>query len=383
MPGIDEHSAIWAKAATVAGALAGEMCDYSVAEPTLNLALARSRRLGDPRLTAHALNELGMMAKNRGRYSAATALFEESLSLFRALRDPRAGSWSLCNLAIVDYFQGDLERAAALFEEGLTIVRSKGITTDIARLLNNLGVIRWEQGDIQQAIAHLQECLPLHQAMLDKRGLADALDSLGDIAWSLHDDSIAAAHYAESLAMSWELGELTDIGKLLAGIATLAAQHGHGVPATRLLGALASLEATLGAEASPPQRTRREGTIASLRAALDDGTFATAYAEGAALPLPRAVAEAIAVATPLATADPPLRPTTAAITPSATERLGLTPRELDVLTLLAAGRSDQAIADALWISRKTASNHVAAILRKLGVARRRAAAIRAVEDGLV
>lgn len=51
-------------------------------------------------------------------------------------------------------------------------------------------------------------------------------------------------------------------------------------------------------------------------------------------------------------------------------RFGLTDRERDVLLLLAAGRSNPEIAQALFISAKTASVHVSNILAKLGVSRR-------------
>ncbi|MFI0222779.1 helix-turn-helix transcriptional regulator [Streptomyces lydicus] len=50
--------------------------------------------------------------------------------------------------------------------------------------------------------------------------------------------------------------------------------------------------------------------------------------------------------------------------------LGLTPRERDVLRLVAEGRSNRQIADALFISPKTASVHVSNILAKLGVSGR-------------
>jgi DNA-binding NarL/FixJ family response regulator len=52
----------------------------------------------------------------------------------------------------------------------------------------------------------------------------------------------------------------------------------------------------------------------------------------------------------------------------------LTDREQEVLRHLEAGRSNGEIADALYISRKTASVHVSNILRKLGVSDRVAAA---------
>ena len=53
---------------------------------------------------------------------------------------------------------------------------------------------------------------------------------------------------------------------------------------------------------------------------------------------------------------------------------GLTPREQEVLWLVAAGRSNGDIAAELFISRRTASVHVSNILGKLGVSSRGEAA---------
>ena len=63
--------------------------------------------------------------------------------------------------------------------------------------------------------------------------------------------------------------------------------------------------------------------------------------------------------------------------------LGLTARELDVLALVAEGRSNRQIAEALFISAKTASVHVSNILAKLGVASRVEAAAVAHRHGLL
>ena len=54
--------------------------------------------------------------------------------------------------------------------------------------------------------------------------------------------------------------------------------------------------------------------------------------------------------------------------------LGLTPREAEVLTLVARGYTNQEIADTLVISVKTASVHVSHILHKLNAPNRREAA---------
>jgi DNA-binding NarL/FixJ family response regulator len=61
----------------------------------------------------------------------------------------------------------------------------------------------------------------------------------------------------------------------------------------------------------------------------------------------------------------------------------LTPRELQVLTLLARGLSNSQIADQLVVSDATAKTHVARVLMKLGLPDRVHAVIQAYETGLI
>ena len=60
-------------------------------------------------------------------------------------------------------------------------------------------------------------------------------------------------------------------------------------------------------------------------------------------------------------------PTRVTIDETSAHTLGLTAREAEVLTLVAAGRTNRQIGDELYVSDKTASVHVSNILRKLGV----------------
>jgi DNA-binding NarL/FixJ family response regulator len=60
-------------------------------------------------------------------------------------------------------------------------------------------------------------------------------------------------------------------------------------------------------------------------------------------------------------------PTRVLVDEMSAERLGLTPREAEVLGLVAAGRTNRQIGEQLFVSDKTASVHVSNILRKLGV----------------
>ncbi len=63
-------------------------------------------------------------------------------------------------------------------------------------------------------------------------------------------------------------------------------------------------------------------------------------------------------------------------------RRALTPRELEVLALVAEGLTNRAIGERLFISDKTASVHVSNILAKLGVSSRTEAAAVAHREGL-
>ena len=62
--------------------------------------------------------------------------------------------------------------------------------------------------------------------------------------------------------------------------------------------------------------------------------------------------------------------------------LDITPRELDVLRLVAQGRTNRQIGESLFISEKTASVHVTNLMRKLGVGSRVEAATIAVRNGM-
>jgi len=79
---------------------------------------------------------------------------------------------------------------------------------------------------------------------------------------------------------------------------------------------------------------------------------------------------------------PPAAAAPVASTPAPAAQLGLTPREAEVLALVAAGRSNRQIAQALFISPKTVGVHVSNILAKLGVAGRVEAAAIAHRLGL-
>jgi DNA-binding CsgD family transcriptional regulator len=144
--------------------------------------------------------------------------------------------------------------------------------------------------------------------------------------------------------------------------------------ATRLLGAAAALAETVNDPLTPAEQARCQDAVTEARASLGDTNFKAAWAAGQTLTAEQAAAEAAEI---LAAMGAPSAPSSVGNNP-----FGLTPRESEILALLAEGRSNQAIADTLFISPRTAKNHVAHILAKLGVGSRAAAVAYALRHGL-
>jgi len=120
----------------------------------------------------------------------------------------------------------------------------------------------------------------------------------------------------------------------------------------------------------------------------EPGLGAALWAAGARGLLPRSVSGArlaaalVAVCAGLAALDPDL--TAGLPAPAATASIEpLTPREMDVLELLAEGLANRAIAQRLGISEHTVKFHLNAILGKLGAQSRTEAVVLAIRLGLL
>ena len=137
--------------------------------------------------------------------------------------------------------------------------------------------------------------------------------------------------------------------------------------AARLCGAAEALTELAGVPLVVPPPSQYARLVAELRAELGDDAFASAWSAGRALSASDAIEEALV---------PPSVPGEAA---TAT----LSPRELEVLSLLARGRSDRMTAEELFLSVRTVEGHVARILTKLGVRTREEASRTVGPGGLV
>jgi DNA-binding NarL/FixJ family response regulator len=136
-------------------------------------------------------------------------------------------------------------------------------------------------------------------------------------------------------------------------------------------------------------RLREAEAILAARGSRDDAAAALAeaasIAEGLeAMPLAEQVARLAGRARiSLPASRSPVDATTAGTTDEGRTGLDLTPREAEVLRLVVAGWTNQQIADALFITRKTASVHVSNIMGKLGASNRGEAAALAQRLGMI
>jgi DNA-binding NarL/FixJ family response regulator len=159
--------------------------------------------------------------------------------------------------------------------------------------------------------------------------------------------------------------------RLLGELDTAAGQH---EAATAHLDAALSLA---DACAAPYERALTLLAVAELHSAESQPDQASiALAEARALLVPLDARPALARADALAAPPPPVPATPAALP------FGLTAREAEVLALVAAGLSDAAVAERLFLSRFTVKAHMRAVYGKLGTSSRTAAARLARDHGL-
>jgi DNA-binding NarL/FixJ family response regulator len=117
-----------------------------------------------------------------------------------------------------------------------------------------------------------------------------------------------------------------------------------------------------------------ERAVAAAQRALGEPAFIAAWEAGRQLAWDDLRAEIDALVDAVTALPDPL--------PAPADSHGLSPREWDVLRLVAEGRSNRDIAEVLSLSERTVENHVRHILDKLGLESRIAAATWAVRHGL-
>ena len=357
-----------------AAAIAGDQGDYDEARRYFEACLAIAERLGDTGTEARARRGLGILASNQSDFVQAEMLFAQALERFRALEDQPGIGRCLNDLGLVAERQGDHDRAIAYQEEALPIARTVGDDWQVGIILGNLGGAYYERGEFARGEALCQEALDVCRRIGDTFGVAVNLHDLGTFAFERRDPLGAIANYRESLLLTRELGEGHLASRTLDRLGVALHQTGAARAAARLSGAAAAFRESVGDSLFLEEDANLRMRFQQVRDELGEDTFVALWEAGRTVPFDLAVEEGIALS------DKALASHRPAPTPAIT---GLSPREVDVLRLLADGQADKAIANELFISPRTASSHVAAIIAKLGVDSRTAAVALALRNGIV
>ena len=322
------------KVLLVAGELARWQGDSERARALHTQRLTLHRHLGDNKGIAESLNYLGWVAVYQGDHEQAAKLSEESLALYRELGNKQGVASSLLGLAVAALFRREYKRAAALCEESITIRQELQDRSFLVYSLVNLTMATTLQGDFERAMQACREALAVSQDLGHKNGLAFSLEAMAGIAGA----------------------------------------QGQAERAAKLFGAGQALQDAIGAPLSPGLRVLYERVMMTTRDRLGEAAFAEIWAQGRAMPLEQAIAEAEQTALSgqaTSTRSAPIYPA------------GLSIREVEVLRLVAAGLTDAQIADRLVLSTRTVSTHLRSIYNKLGVNSRSAATRFAVEHHLI
>ncbi len=282
--------------------------------------------------------------------AGAIGLAEEAQTLAMAHDDAFGIAESQRIIGVLEINTGNTDRARRCLFDALTRFRSLGVRGRVGWTLIQLSVLDGigDEGDLVHAAGYCEEALAIFRDLDHVRGIETALNWHAEIALKLGDlpKSLASAH--EGLAIPRRDPWSSDY---LDRVADIAGRAGQAKTAARLYGAADELRERAGRRIEPAFRAEHERRVEVARRALVEADFEAAWAVGRSLAPEEAVAEALAVV--IKPTDPP--------------PFSLSPREAEVLRMLADGLSDRDIAAALFIGERTVNTHVARIYTKLGV----------------
>ena len=330
----------------------------------------------------------GMFAGWLGEDDRATHLFERGLAVALRVGDSARAAHILGQLAGVAYARGDGESARALAAQMLALARTDegqqtmGHAYLVAALfaVGPLGSLH----DRQALQAELDEPVAVLRAASNHRILALLLAARARLLADA-DPEAALAALRESLTVVRGLHDVVMMSVVPWMAAVLLAKRLEAERGARLIAAataLAARAAAIGGRSAiavygaPVDRALLARTWAAARAVLGEERFAAAEAAGSALTFDEVLDEAIAAL------DVVEAGAAVAAEVSAQSEHVLSPREREVLALVAEGRSNKEIAAALFVSLNTVKTHVTSLLTKLDAENRAQLAVLATEQRL-
>lgn len=373
-------------------------------------------RLGQLPLLGFASDQranLGLIATIRGNYAEAARWGEES----RAIAEKQS-DWG--NLALATYvlarssiLQGDLDAAYQYVKAGLDANDRAGDHWFRGYLLVELGNIERLRGNYAAARPHYEKTYELREEFGDPEGMAVALTNLGDIALLEGNNREASECYNRALDFYRKIQDKGGLAEALAGAARAAAAVGdadharehiregiafaaeinHVPQVIALLGNLGAVELAEGDEDHafpllcialhhPSSNHETRERVLALGDAIERIVICDVHTAVKTLTDALGLDSDLGIEELLENA----RKEGLAIVDEDEEQAalpdGLTEREGEVLRLLAAGKSNQQIADELFITTNTVANHVKNVLSKTQSVNRTEAAAYAVSHGI-
>ena len=308
-----------------------------------------------------------------GRFAQAEELMEQGLAVGRRAGDQAVGNYYMGIIATLRFMQGRFgELSEALRDAAARFPAMVVFRAGLAAALAEAGRADQARAEVERLAASDLAAVPRDPAWsFSLATLALACHHLGDagIAATLHP---LLEPYADRNIVTGRVGAIC-LGPAAYFLGLLDLTRGLPEQALRRFQHAAALAGRM--QGRPMVAMSGEGQARALLA-LDrpgDRQQAAALLEEVA-----ATAQALGIRG-LGERAGALRP---AASPAPTWPAGLTDREVEVLRLIAAGRSNRAIAQALFISPNTVLHHVSSIFAKLGVANRAAAAAYATRRGL-
>lgn len=334
---------------------------------------------------AHALGLLGELAAEGAEYAQALAFLREAIVIYREVKDDAGSQYALMMAGWAAMRAGDYARAAADLQECLALAKRRGHLGTISLASSGLGELALRRGEYGRAQAFLAESLRLSRAGGYLWYAGSVLGTLGWLALLQRDFGRMRASLGESLAIRTDIGDDGGIAWCLEKLAEAALVQGQALTgagrverhqtAVRVFAAAANLRAPVNSIIDEVDQPAYQHNLATLAASLGEDAFAAAWEEGEVMPLAAAIA--CALAEPPEIAALPAQSDTMDSAPG-----GLTVREREVAVLIAQGKSNREIAQAMTVGLKTVETYVTRILSKLGCDSRVQVATWALAHGL-
>jgi ATP/maltotriose-dependent transcriptional regulator MalT len=309
----------------------------------------------------------------------ARASLKESVALNRALNIAPEAAWALFYLAWQALSERD-SNALALAQEALALAEQCNMPHPIGWAHLVQGEWKRQSGEYEQAARLFDQAEQVFRTLGANGDLGILLHKRGLLAEAEEDPGRAASLWAQSLELARHADSWAIISANLRSLAGLALGLGRAEWAAQLIGAADALKVeliwSLRGESERYQQDRR--AICEL---LGEKAFAANAAQGQRMQPEQVDALAhriVRLASRAAPASPGL--TVDALRRPASP---LSPRELQVLDLVAQRLSDAEIGERLVISPRTVTTHLTSIYRKLGVGSRTEAVQAASALGLV